>query len=384
MDRATDLELPEAAAYRFRGFALDPSRGVLLRPDGAEVGLRPKAAAVLRQLVRSPGRVVSRDDLMEAVWPGVVVTDDSITQCVAEIRRALGDEGAQLLRTFSRRGYMLVAEVAAGDAWPAAAAAPKGGAPPFRDGTAAALARGVSGLEDAPSRHRLRHRAALLAAPALLTGALASGIGWQGLSSDRVPPVASSPVATPPEPSDPGAETAPATPRPYLSMVVLPFAPLGGDAEQDQLADGITEEVTSAVALISGSFVIGRGAAFAYKGQAADARRIGRELGVRYVVQGSARRERPQVRINVRSSTPGRAPTSGPTPSTNRWSASRHSRGPSRRGSRRRCPRGCWRSRATACCRQSDRRTPTPWPSRSVGGRSSTARLSNAPWRRCG
>ena len=48
MDRATDLELPEAAAYRFRGFALDPSRGVLLRPDGAEVGLRPKAAAVLR------------------------------------------------------------------------------------------------------------------------------------------------------------------------------------------------------------------------------------------------------------------------------------------------------------------------------------------------
>jgi DNA-binding winged helix-turn-helix (wHTH) protein len=132
MDRATDLELPEAAAYRFRGIALDPSRGVLLRPDGAEVELRPKAAAVLRQLVRSPGRVVSRDGLMEAVWPGVVVTDDSITQCVAEIRRALGDEGAQLLRTLSRRGYMLVAEVAAGDAWPAAAAAPRGGAPSFR------------------------------------------------------------------------------------------------------------------------------------------------------------------------------------------------------------------------------------------------------------
>lgn len=167
------------------------------------------------------------------------------------------------------------------------------------DGTAGAPVRRVPGLEDASSRHRLRHRAALLAAPALLTGALAGGIGWQGLSGDRVPPVASSPVATPPEPSDPGAETAPATPRPYLSMVVLPFAPLGGDAEQDQLADGITEEVTSAVALISGSFVIGRGAAFAYKGQAADARRIGRELGVRYVVQGSARREGPQVRINV-------------------------------------------------------------------------------------
>ena len=107
MDRATDRELPEAAAYHFGGFALDASRGALLRPDGAEVELRPKAAAVLRQFVRSPGRVVSRDDLMETVWTGVVVTDDSITQCVVEIRRALGDEGAQLLRTLSRRGYML-------------------------------------------------------------------------------------------------------------------------------------------------------------------------------------------------------------------------------------------------------------------------------------
>src|SRR5215213_6534995 len=106
---------PEPGAYRFGGYTLDPTRGVLQDPRGVEAGLRPKTAEVLRHLADKAGRLVSRDELMQAVWPNVIVTDDSISQCVFEIRRALGDEGARLLRTLPKRGYLLTAEVTRAD-----------------------------------------------------------------------------------------------------------------------------------------------------------------------------------------------------------------------------------------------------------------------------
>ena len=99
-----------AAVYRFAGFTLDLARGSLLAADGAEIALRPKAFALLRHLVEHPGRLIDRDELMRAVWPGVVVTDDSITQCVKEVRRALDDAEQRLLRTLPRRGYLWAAE----------------------------------------------------------------------------------------------------------------------------------------------------------------------------------------------------------------------------------------------------------------------------------
>ena len=83
----------------------------MLGPDGAEVPLRPKSFALLRLLVENPGRLVDRDAIMEAVWPGVTVGDESITQCVRDIRKALGDEAQPLLRTVPKRGYLLAAEV---------------------------------------------------------------------------------------------------------------------------------------------------------------------------------------------------------------------------------------------------------------------------------
>jgi DNA-binding response OmpR family regulator len=81
---------PAPAAYSFRGYTLDPARGVLANPQGREAGLRPKSAEVLRYLAEKAGRVVSREELMQAVWPDIFVTDDNITQCVAEIRRSRG------------------------------------------------------------------------------------------------------------------------------------------------------------------------------------------------------------------------------------------------------------------------------------------------------
>ena len=92
-------------------------------------------------------------------------------------------------------------------------------------------------------------------------------------------------------------EAPPSAPR--LSIVVLPFANLSGDPEQDYFVDGVTESLTTDLSRISGSFVIGRNTAFTYKGKAVDLKQIGRELNVRYVLEGSVQRGGNRLRVNV-------------------------------------------------------------------------------------
>jgi TolB-like protein len=87
--------------------------------------------------------------------------------------------------------------------------------------------------------------------------------------------------------------------RPRLSIVVLPFANLSGDAEQDYFVDGVTESLTTDLSRISGSFVIGRHTAFTYKGKSIDLKRLGRELNIRYVLEGSVQRSGNRLRVNV-------------------------------------------------------------------------------------
>ena len=94
-------------------------------------------------------------------------------------------------------------------------------------------------------------------------------------------------------------QRADSTEAPRLSIVVLPFRNLGGDPSEDYFADGITEDLTSDLSRIAGSFVISRNTAFTFKGKAVDARQIGRELGVRYVLEGSVRRMGGTVRVNA-------------------------------------------------------------------------------------
>src|SRR5262249_6931467 len=86
---------------------------------------------------------------------------------------------------------------------------------------------------------------------------------------------------------------------PRLSIVVLPFANLSNDSEQQYFADGITEDVTTDLSRISNSFVISRNTAFTYRDKPVDAKQIGRELGVRYVLDGSVRRSGDKVRVNT-------------------------------------------------------------------------------------
>ena len=96
--------------YHFGKFTLDVGRGCLLA-DREEVKLRPKVYEALKYLVENPGRLIAKQELIQAVWPHTFVTDDSLVQCALELRRALADHTQQLLKTVPRRGYVFAAQV---------------------------------------------------------------------------------------------------------------------------------------------------------------------------------------------------------------------------------------------------------------------------------
>ncbi len=95
--------------FTFAGFTLDLAKGRLMNGTG-DVHLRAKSFALLSYLVRHTGRVVPKDELLSAIWPDVTVTEDSLTQCVRDVRKALGPEAAALLRTLPRRGYLFATD----------------------------------------------------------------------------------------------------------------------------------------------------------------------------------------------------------------------------------------------------------------------------------
>jgi class 3 adenylate cyclase/tetratricopeptide (TPR) repeat protein len=98
--------------YHFGNFILDLERGALLSASGSEVSLRPKAFALLHLFVENAGRLVDRGMIIEVLWPRTAVTDESVAQCIKDVRRALGDEAQHLLKTVRGRGYRLEATVA--------------------------------------------------------------------------------------------------------------------------------------------------------------------------------------------------------------------------------------------------------------------------------
>ncbi|MFX0547452.1 winged helix-turn-helix domain-containing protein [Roseovarius sp. S1116L3] len=98
------------STIRFSGFVLNRARGCLEDAEGAERALRPKSYRLLEVLLERRGQLLSKDELVREVWPDVFVSDDSLAHCISDIRRTLGPEGAGVLRTVPRRGYMLLAE----------------------------------------------------------------------------------------------------------------------------------------------------------------------------------------------------------------------------------------------------------------------------------
>src|ERR1041385_714022 len=116
--RESEPSLMQQVAHNVRSFAdftLDLTSGCLLRGT-EEVKLRPKSFATLRYLVENQGRLVSKAELIQAVWPDSFVTDDSLVQCLMDVRRALGGAEQAFIKTVLRRGYIFHKEVHAGGA----------------------------------------------------------------------------------------------------------------------------------------------------------------------------------------------------------------------------------------------------------------------------
>ncbi len=263
----------------FDRFTLDIARAELRRDDQI-LPLRPKTFDLLVALANRPGQVLSKEQLMQAVWPGVIVTDDSLTQCVHELRRALGAPGAGLLRTVPRRGYRFDAEpVALASRGPSAAA-------PTRSHAAGepALATSVSTgtpLADRPRWPR-RH---VVGAAGLVVVMVTVALGW--LLGHRWPAW--------PTPRD--LATAPLSSRlPALSILVLPFATQGSEESANAwLAEALHGDLVAALARLQDSHVIARDTAATYRDRPVDARLAARELGVRHVISGRLRQEGSQL-----------------------------------------------------------------------------------------
>lgn len=239
--------------YQFGVFTLDLDRGALLE-RGAVVSLRPKSFEVLCQLVSHQGTLVTREELLSAVWPDVVVTDDSLTQCLIDIRRALGDQDRSMVRTIPRRGFIFE---------PA-----------------------IEPLQDlvATNKHPSRKVNGLYLA--LATVLLAAMVLWYYLESVR-PPSTSSP-ATMVEAS-----------LSNKAIAVLDFDDMSPAQDQQWFAQGLSEEIRNLLATTPDLKVIGRSSSSASMKEGHDLRSIGQALGVRHLLEGSVRITDERVRIGV-------------------------------------------------------------------------------------
>lgn len=206
----------------FGDCVLDLDRRELSRASSV-VAVPPQVFDLLVYLVENRERVVSRDDLLDAVWGGRIVSESTLASHINAARKAVGDSGQEqrVIRTVARKGFRFVDAVS-------------------EAGTASA--------------GRVERRA-----------------------SDFI----DSPLSIPAKPS----------------IAVLPFVNLSGDPEQDYFADGVVEDVIAALSRYRWLFVVARNSSFTYKSRTVDVKQIGRELGVRYVLEGSLRKASNRVRI---------------------------------------------------------------------------------------
>ena len=243
----------EHETYRFGEFTLDVDRGALFR-DGTEIRLRPKSYEVLRYLVAHAGQLVSRDDLLDTVWAGTVVTNDTVTQCLIDIRKALGDQSQEIIRTVTRRGYVFELAVESGSATLK---------PDHEPGT---------GLRGGFVRSVL-----VVAVVAATVATAAFWFLWEAPSE---------------------TEEVPAAPA-RQAIAVLPFEDMSPGKDQAYFADGVSEEILNMLARRSEFRVIARTSSFSFRDRDVDVETIARQLDVSHVLEGSVRKDGDSIRVSV-------------------------------------------------------------------------------------
>jgi TolB-like protein/DNA-binding winged helix-turn-helix (wHTH) protein len=247
--------MPEQA-YRLGSWLVEPRRNTVRR-GGRVVHLKPKSMAVLVRLVEADGDVVTRDELFDAVWPGGVVSDATLTQCIVELRRTLGDSARRprYIETVPKVGFRLVATTEAVTEVPNA-----------HDQTAR-------------SEHRDGIRPPRIAWVLLIALlALAIALAWRLVPEDTA--------------FTPGDDVA--------TLAVLPFENLGAARESIDLAGGLTEELIVRLSRLDGLRVTGRSSSFAFENTGDPPEAIARALGVSYLLGGSVRESGGQVRITAK------------------------------------------------------------------------------------
>jgi transcriptional activator of cad operon len=265
----------ERQTLRIGEWRVDPILGELSRGEQL-IRIEPRTMRLLLYLAEHAGQLVEVRQLLDEVWPDVVVTQGSVYQAVAELRRVLGDDKDHptYIENVPRRGYRLIASVAplgispvtAPDSPPPQPPVP-GGAPRPRVGPAAI-------------------------ALTVATIALLAGVVWWRASRART---WSTPAAARTEATVTPAVIAP----PPHSIAVLPFVNISGDASQDYFADGLTEELLNSLSRIDGLQVAARVSSFSFRGEHPDIATVARRLNVGSVLEGSMRRMGHKVRITA-------------------------------------------------------------------------------------
>jgi len=221
--------------YDFEDYSLDVGRQELRRRSDL-VDIEPQVLDLLHYLIRNRDRVVSKDDLIANVWNGRIVSDSTLTSRITSARHAIGDSG---------EAQRLIRTI------------PRKGLRFVGD------VRERQGPLDATDAAQLPQSLA-----------------------DSIPSPASPTITAPHLPDKP-------------SIVVLPFTNMSGDSDQDYFADGITEDIITALSRIRWLFVIARNSSFRYKGRAVDVKQVTQELGVRYLLEGSVRKLGNRVRVTA-------------------------------------------------------------------------------------
>ena len=258
-------------------FRLDTANHLLWR-NGDRVPLAPKGFDVLAYLVEHAGRVVTQDEILEALWSETYVNPEVLRKYILEIRRALGDRpnNPEFIETLPKRGYQFIAAVTdesmAERPDVLTSHATEEQETEKNDGPAIARSKreGLSGK---------RGLWKLALVPLLLLVLLAAVmVGYHLVRQKRRNSV---PIAS------------------AASIAVLPFADMSPAKDHEYFSDGLAEQLIDDLAKVSGLKVIGRSSAFQFKGKSEDVRDVGRTLGVANVLEGSVRREGNHVRITA-------------------------------------------------------------------------------------
>lgn len=219
------------------GFAFNLASNQLYAGDGTPVALRSQSARVLAMLAGKPGEVVSKSDLIDAIWGETFVTDDSLVQCITDIRKALGDVDHRIIQTLTKRGYRL----------------------------------NLATSENGPGViFRSRSRGGFLALGVLAAIAVIAFIAWPDRGND----VAAAP-----------------------SIAVLAFDDLSNGNDRGYLSDAISEGIITELSRFPEIRVIARNSSFKYRDAATDIRDIGKKLGATYVLEGSQQKYGNRLRV---------------------------------------------------------------------------------------